>query len=176
MKNISSIGLALAILCAIPSSALATAGFLDQEKPDWIEAPPVFAPPFPTLKQEIRAADLLIHQMDTIEMNSPTYQQAHRLLLQHLLMMQRQLHFSPAALAQFQSTSHPSRFTLDPTIYTRDNANGTVVNSRYPRLPNTLVVTGNPVLSRTYVGFAPSRRATIAASEERNRLRTSARL
>ena len=172
----SSMGMALATLLAIPASAFATStvqrsdGILQQEQPDWIEALPVLEALYPTLLEEIRAANLLIHEMDTIHIGSPTYEQAHRLLLQNLLMMERQLSFNPIDLARFQASSHPARSTADQSIYPRGNADGSAVE-RTAFFPNFLVRTGNTSLIYSYTGHAPSRRSIIAEYEEQNRLR-----
>lgn len=146
-------------------------GFLEQEQPDWTEAMPIPPKLHPTLIETIRAANLLTHEKSILQISSPTYEQAHRLLLQNLLMMERQLHFSPAALARFQATSHPARSTVDPRIY-EPNPLGIAMK---PLLPNTITVTGTTGGYHSYTGDRPSRRSIVRASERRNALRTSQR-
>lgn len=168
--------MSIAFLSAIASSAFAQTvqtndGFLDQEKPDWIEALPIPAELYPTLAETIRAANLITHEKSLLKISSPTYEQAHRLLLQNLLMMQRQLHLSPADLARFQSTAHPARSTVDPRIYS-PNPLGIALPAS---LPKTLVVTGNSVGFNTYSGDRPSRRSIVLASEALNTMRLSVR-
>ena len=179
MRNrIITIGASATFLSAIAFSSIspaqATSGFLEQEKPDWIEAVPIPPELYPTLEEAIRAANLITHEKSRLHISSPTYEQAHRLLLQNLLMMQRQLHFNDVDLARFQSTSHPARSTVDPRIYL-PNPTGGVAPSVSASLPNTIVVTGNAFTYRTYEGDAPSRRSIIIAAEERNMLRESER-
>lgn len=176
--HIFIIGLSVTVFSAFAPLAFAQIvsqndGFLDQEKPDWIEAPVIPPEIYPTLQETIRAANLIIHEQSRLHITSPTYEQAHRLLRQNLLMMQRQLHFNPEALARFQSTSHMARFTVDPRIYS-PNPYGIA-------LPNAIVSTGftNPYRFHTtyysYTGEKPSRRSIIYASEMRNILRVALR-
>lgn len=172
MRNTFNIGMALVALVVIPASALAVNiepdnGFLDQEKPDWIEAQPVPVSDFPTIIQEVRAANLLVHEeVDKLHISSPTYERAHRLLLQHLLMMERQLHFNPVALAKFNASEHPSRFTIDARNYMPGNPSGAAVAAD---VPPTIVVTGSnssdAIVHRRYTGSTPSRRSIILAAE-----------
>lgn len=179
MRNrMITIGLSITFLGTIASSAIpltqATSGFLEQEKPDWIEAAPVPPELYPTLTEAIRAANLITHEKSKLHISSPTYEQAHRLLLQHLLMMERQLHFNDTTLAQFQSTSHPARSTVDPRIYL-PNPTGGVPPTVETSLPTSIVATGNTPAYHMYIGDTPSRRSIIAESEERNRLRQIAK-
>jgi len=182
MRNISTIGMMFAALAVIPASALAVSiepdnGFLDQEKPDWIEALPVPISNFPTIIQEIRAANLLVHEeVDKLQISSPTYEHAHRLLLQHLLMMERQLHFNSVDLAKFNASTHPSRFTVDARNYQRGNPSGAAVVAF---VPPTIVVSGtnysDEIVFRRYTGTAPSRRAIVLAAEAVGTLRAASR-
>jgi len=178
MKNISSIGMTLAALCAIPASAFAgtspaqrSDGILQQEQPDWIEALPILEKLRPTLTEAIRATNLLIHEDSTLAISSPTYKDAHRLLLQHLMMMERQLSFNPVDLARFQATTHPERFTIDSSVYPRGNVDGSAVDVSVAFFPNALVRTGNTTLYRSYAGDKPSRRTIVSNADEQNRLR-----
>jgi len=179
MRNYSSIGMMLAILSTIPTSALALGltqtvaiddGFIDQEKPDWIEAKEIIPAIIPSLAEAINAANLIQHEASLLHIASPTYEQAHRLLLQNLLMMQRQLHLAPEDLLRFQSTSHPARSTVDQRIY-QPNPLGIAM------LPPAIVRTGTNAtnaLSNRYA-IRPSRRTIIALSELRNILRVAAK-
>lgn len=177
MRNFSSIGMILALLSTIPSPALAlgstqtvaiTDSFLDQEQPDWIKAAPIPPELYPTLAEAIEAANLIKHEASTLRISSPTYEQAHRLLLQNLLMMKRQLNFNDEALARFQSTSHLPRWTTNPRIY-RPNPTGIALDpvSNQTGLQNA-------ILDRTY-SSRPSRRSIISQSEARNLARVNAR-
>lgn len=174
MRNISSIAMALALLATITTPALADDGFIDQEKPDWIEAAPIPPELYPTLAETINAANLIQHEARLLHISSPTYEQAHRLLLQNLLMMQRQLHFNDEALARFQSTSHTPRWTTNPRIY-RPNPTGVALApiSRISPLSSQTRLQ-NAVLNRSYT-TRPSRRTIIARSEARNLARFNAR-
>jgi len=175
MRNFSSIGMVLALLCTVPTSALALGstqtrpgnGFLDQEKPDWIEALPIPEELYPTLEEAISAANLITHEASKLRISSPTYDQAHRLLLQNLLMMRRQLYLSPDDLALFQSRTHLARSTVDPRIYL-PNPTGGVAPQMSESLPTSIVETGNTAAYHTYAGDAPSRRSIVLASEERD--------
>lgn len=178
MKNYSSIGIVLVLLCTVPTSGFALGftqtepnnGFLDQEKPDWIEAKTIPTELYPTLAEAINAANLIKHETSRLQIASPTYEQAHRLLLQNLLMMQRQLHFNPADLLRFQSTSHPARSTVDPRIY-EPNPSGLAM------LPPMVVRTGTIKTNslKNYYVNKRSRRTIVAMSEARNLARVNAR-
>lgn len=164
----------LALLSTIPTSALALGhtqtqpndGFIDQEKPDWIEAKEIIPSIIPSLAEAINAANLIEHETSRLHIASPTYEQAHRLLLQNLLMMQRQLHLAPEDLLRFQSTSHAARSTVDPRIY-EPNPMGISL------MPRALVRTGTTGTLEN--NTRPSRRSIIAASELRNAIRVSLR-
>ena len=183
MRNISSIGMVLALLCTISTPAFAlgstqtvavTDGFLDQEKPDWIKAAPIPPELYPTLAETIQAANLIKHEASLLHISSPTYEQAHRLLLQNLLMMQRQLNFNDEALARFQSTSHPARSTVDLRIY-RPNPTGIAMPPVIRISPlSSETRLQNAILDRTY-SYRPSRRSIIARSEARSLARVNAR-
>lgn len=172
MRNFSSIGMMLALFCTISTPAVALGatqiqpndGFIDQEKPDWMKASPIPAKLNPSLTEAINAANLIKHETSTLQINSPTYEQAHRLLLQHLHAMQRQLHFNEEDLLRFQSRPHRARSTVDPRIY-EPNPLGIAL------LPPRVVKTGGTYIDREYV--KPSRRSIIRASERRNALRVS---
>jgi len=193
MRNrIFTIGMSVAFLGAMASPALAATsppmtqpnfGFLEQILPAWKDAPPVPEALYPTLMQEARATNFLIHQVDRLELGSPTYEQAHRLLLQNLNMMQRQLNFSPSDLAQFNASTHPARYITDQTIYSPDGPTyvsgtadfGTPVFASTISFRRTGIFSGNAV-SRTYVGNAPSRRLLVANLAEQTRLHSLAML
>ncbi|MCF7844560.1 MAG: hypothetical protein K9M03_01905 [Kiritimatiellales bacterium] len=176
LHRIFTIGIPITILSSLSASAFAltipqNSGFLDQEKPDWIEAAVIPPEIYPTLVETIRAANLITHEKSRLHITSPTYEQAHRLLLQNLLMMQRQLHFNPEALAKFQSRTHMARSTVDPRIYS-PNPLGIDLKTY---LPNTIVVTGSADAYHSYAGGKPSRRSIVKTSETRNIMRVSQR-
>lgn len=175
--------MALALLCTIPTPAFAlgstqtvaiTDGFLDQEKPDWIEAAPIPPELYPTLAETIQAANLIKHEASLLHISSPTYEQAHRLLLQNLLMMQRQLHFSDEALARFQSTSHPARSTVDPRIYKPNPTGIALMPGNVVQPLSNLSRSKNAILNRAYI-TRRSRRTIVALSDARNLARVNAR-
>lgn len=173
-KHVFTTGLSVTFLSFLAPSIFAqtvpqNSGFLNQEEPDWIQAAPIPPEIFPTLAEAIRAANLITHEKSLLHITSPTYEQAHRLLLQNLLMMQRQLHFNPETLARFQSTTHPARSTVDPRIYSP--------NPLGIALPDSIVVTGNGNADAPhfYIGGKPSRRSIVEESERRNVLRISQR-
>ncbi|OIO53246.1 hypothetical protein AUJ46_05210 [Candidatus Peregrinibacteria bacterium CG1_02_54_53] len=182
MKNyIFTIGLSVTFLVfgTMATSAMAQSdqsvqpnnGFLDQPPPTFMDAPPVLESLFPTLKQEVNAMNLQIHLLDELEIGSPTYAQAHRLLLSNLNMMRRQLFFNPVALARFRSSTHPARSTTDQTIYSPDFPTN-VPSPSYggATVPFKTTVFSSSGYSRSYVGSAPTRRSIIIAAELRNAL------
>jgi len=139
-------------------------GFLEQAPATWMDASPIPSPLYPTLTQIIRAADLMVHEEDTLKLGSPEYQNAHRLLLSQLKMMQRQLHFNPVDLAQFNGSTHPARFITDQTPQSSDVA----INEPATYVDTTSKATGY----HTYTGNVPTRRSIIVASEDRTLLHT----
>lgn len=171
MKKSPVIGTIFALLFVVvaPTSATATTlrqkttGFISQEKPDWIEAAPIPKELYPTLAEAIEAANLITHEKSTLKIVSPTYEQAHRVLLQNLLMMQRQLHFNPEDLAKFQSRSHPTKFTVDARLY-EDSPFGNPASSE-PAVIITATTNAGP--GRFYAERI-SRRTLIAQSAQRN--------
>lgn len=136
-------------------------GFLDQPKAVFMDALPVPVSLYPTFVQEVRAEDLQTHLTDTLEIGSPTYKNAHRLLVSNLRMLERQLSFNPVALARFNATTHPARSTIDQTIYTSDFP---------PYAPSMTLNASETAFVPTVVYDMPTRRSIIAAAEERNRL------
>lgn len=147
-------------------------GFLEQPKAIFMDAPAVPTPLYPTLLQEIRAANLQIHLEDTLEIGSPEYKNAHRLLVSNLRMLERQLFFNPVDLAKFNSETHPARSTVDQTIYSPDFPKTTVNTSAatFIDAAAAAVAFSSNGYSRSYVGSAPTRRSIIVAVEERNAL------
>jgi hypothetical protein len=153
-------------------------GFLEQPAPIFMNAAPIPASLYPTLTQEIRAANLLVHQTDTLPIGSPEYKNAHRLLISNLRMLQRQLSFSPADLAKFNSETHPPRSTADQSNYSPDGTTGTsktaADTSAATFFPNDTVFSANVLFDHTYTGNAPSRRSVVAFVDEQNALRALA--
>jgi len=167
---IFTIGFPFLFLGAMTTTALAETapsvqpndGFLEQPKAIFMDAPAVQESSFPTLLQQVRAVNLLIHQEDTLPIGSPEYKNAHRLLVSNLRMLERQLYFNPVDLAQFNATSHPARSTIDQTIYSRDGATST---------PSVTVNTSNNALGyHQRTGTTLTRRSIIAAAYEQNLL------
>lgn len=146
-------------------------GFLEQPKAIFMDAPPVPASLYPTLLQQVRAANLLIHEEDTLPIGSPEYKNAHRLLVSNLRMLERQLYFNPADLARFNATTHPARSTIDQTIYAPDfPTNIPSPSFGGGTVPFDTTVFSSSGITHTYVGNAPSRRSIVVAVEERNAL------
>jgi len=138
-------------------------GFLEQAPATWMDASPIPSPLYPTLTQIIRAADLMVHEEDTLKLGSPEYQNAHRLLLSQLKMMQRQLHFNPVDLAQFNGSTHPARFITDQTPQSSEDV---AINEPATYVDTTSNVTGY----HTYTGNVPTPRSIITAYEDRTLL------
>ncbi|ALM09688.1 MAG TPA: hypothetical protein DEB30_00640 [Candidatus Peribacter riflensis] len=179
-NRIFTIGLPITLLFlgTMTSSALAQTntavqpedGFLEQPKAIFMDAPAIPSPLYPTLMQEVRAANLQMHLIDTLEIGSPEYKNAHRLLVSNLRMLERQLFFNPVDLARFNSSTHPARSTMDQTIYSPDFPKITVNTSAATFIDAATVAFASNGYSRSYVGSAPTRRSIIVAVEERNAL------
>ncbi|MDO8468491.1 MAG: hypothetical protein Q7S29_01915 [Candidatus Peribacter sp.] len=178
-NRIFTIGLPITLLFlgTITSSALAQSvqpedGFLEQDPAKFMDAASIPTPLYPTLVQEVRAANLQLHLIDTLEIGSPEYKNAHRLLLSNLRMLERQLYFNPVDLARFNSTTHPARSTIDQTLYSPDFPK-TPVNTSAATFIDAEVASvafASNGYSRSYVGSAPTRRSIIVAAEERHAL------
>jgi len=187
-NRIFTIGLPITLLFlgTLTSSALAQTntavqpenGILEQDPAKFMDAATIPTPLYPTLVQEVRAANLQVHLIDTLEIGSPEYKNAHRLLLSNLRMLERQLYFNPVDLARFNSTTHPARSNVDQTIYSPDfptdavsTSSATVDTSAATFIDAAAVAFASDGYSRSYVGSAPTRRSIIVAVEERNALR-----
>ncbi|MDD5751010.1 MAG: hypothetical protein PHS73_00640 [Candidatus Peribacteraceae bacterium] len=163
-------GLSFLFLGTMATSALAETapavqpndGFLEQPKAIFMDAPEVPASLYPTLLQQVRAVNLLIHQEDELPIGSPAYKNAHRLLVSNLRMLERQLYFNPVDLARFNATTHPARSTIDQTIYSRDDAPGV--------FDPAIGIASSRTGYHTYTGDIPTRRSIVIAYENRTRL------
>lgn len=179
MKNsVFTIGLTVIALGMLVSTASAQSnqsvqpedGFLEQEPAKFMDAPAIPPSLYPTLVQEVRAANLQMHLIDTLEIGSPEYKDAHRLLLSNLRMLERQLYFNPVDLARFNSTTHPARSTVDQTIYFPDFpivVPKVVIDVSAATFQNNDVAFSSSGFTHTYVGNAPSRRSLVVAVEAR---------
>ena len=182
MRNpVFTIGLTIIALGMLVSTASAQVnpavqpqnGILQQPPALFKDAPAIPTPLFPTLVQEVRAANLQMHLIDTLEIGSPEYKDAHRLLLSNLRMLERQLYFNPADLARFNGETHPARSTIDQTIYSPDFPTyvpKAVVDVSSATFQNNDVAFSSSGITRTYLGNAPSRRSIIVGVETRNAL------
>lgn len=182
MRNLFIItGLSVLFLGTMATSALAETapavqpdnGFLEQPKAIFMEAPVMPTPLYPSLLQQVRAENLLIHEEDTLEIGSPAYKNAHRLLVSNLRMLERQMYFNPVELAQFNATTHPARSTKDQTIYSRDDAPAVTTSFDTTNAYDVAMLTSdNRTGYHTYTGNIPTRRSIIVAYEDRTLLYT----
>ena len=163
------------MFCAVLPSALASGipsiqppnGFLTQPAPEFMNAAVIPDPSDPTILKSVTATNLEIHQQDELKIGSTTYMHAHRLLLQHLKMMERQSKFSKEELAKFNGSTHPDILTKDLQVTPPDNSPTTGIF--IPVFTSTDVIDLSSSL-RTYLGNRPSRRTIISDLEARNKL------